>query len=261
VLLAAWAYRQVSALSPVIPRELLGSRQFLGSSLANFLVGGGLMVALVDIPILGRGVFDLTQLGSALLLSRFMVAVPIGALAGGFLTARLGGRWTALLGLAAAAAGFVFLSRWDAFELHRHLGPFPEADLVLVLTGLGFGIVIAPLAAAVLDVARPERHGLAASLVVLVRTLGMLVGLSALSAYGLHRFYELFNSGPKLALIPGSPDFAAQKAAFDARVTSALVAEYHSIFLVAAGLCAVAGVIALLTLSARLTAGRTTVSR
>ena len=261
VLLAAWAYRQASALTPVIPRELLGSRQFLGSSLANFLVGGGLMVALVDIPILGRGVFDLSQFGSALLLSRFMVAVPIGALAGGFLTARLGGRWTALLGLAAATAGFVFLSRWDALELHRHLGPFPEADLVLVLTGLGFGFVIAPLAAAVLDVARPERHGLAASLVVLVRTLGMLVGLSALSAYGLHRFYELFNAGPRLALIPGSPDFAAQKAAFDARVTSALVAEYHSIFLVAAGLCAVAGLIAVLTLSTRLTAGRTTVSR
>jgi hypothetical protein len=62
-------------------------------------------------------------------------------------------------------------------------------------------------------------------------------------------------------LIPGSPDFAAQKAAFDERVTTALVAEYHSIFLVAAGLCLVAGAIAMLTLSARLTAGSTTVSR
>jgi MFS family permease len=261
VFLAAWAYRQVSALSPVIPRELLGSRQFIGSSLANFLVGGGLMVALVDIPIMGRGVFNLDQLGSALLLARFMVAVPIGALAGGFLATRLGGRWTALLGLAAAAAGFALLSRWDANELQRHIAALREADLVLVLTGLGFGVVIAPLAAAVLDVARSERHGLAASLVVLVRTLGMLVGLSALSAYGLHRFYELFNSGPKLVLIPGSPDFAAQKAAFDARVTDALVAEYHSIFLVAAALCLVAGVIAVLTLSARLTAGSTTRSR
>ncbi|HEY8811930.1 MAG TPA: MFS transporter [Candidatus Dormibacteraeota bacterium] len=259
--LAAWAYRQVAVLSPVIPRELLRSRQFLGSSFANLLVGGGLMVALVDIPIMGRGVFNLDQLGSALLLARFMIAVPVGAVAGGFLAARFAGRWTAVLGLAAAAAGFLLLSRWEADELSRHLGPLREADLVLVLTGLGFGIVIAPLAAAVLDVARAERHGLAASLVVLVRTLGMLVGLSALSAYGLHRFYGLFNQGPPLRLIPGSPDFAVQKAAFDARVTSALVAEYHGIFLIAAGLCVVAGLVAVLTLSARLTAGRTTVSR
>ena len=259
--LAGWGYRQVAVLSPVIPRELLRSRQFLGSSLANLLVGGGLMVAIVDIPIMGRGVFNLDQLGSAYLLARFMIAVPIGAVAGGFLAARLGGRWTAGLGLAAAAAGFLLLSRWEANELSRHLGPLREADLVLILTGLGFGIVIAPLAAAVLNVARAERHGLAASLVVLVRTLGMLVGLSALSAYGLHRFYELFNQGPVLHLIPGSSDFAAQKAAFDARVTSALVAEYHGIFLIAAVLCVAAGLVALLTLSARVTAGRTTVSR
>ena len=259
--LAGWGYRQVAALSPVIPRDLLTSRGFLGSSLANLMVGGGLMVALVDIPIMGRGVFNLDQLGSALLLARFMVAVPIGAVAGGLLTARIAARWTAVLGLAGAAAGFILLSRWDALELHRHLGPLREADLVLVLTGLGFGIVIAPLAAAVLDVARAERHGLAASLVVLVRTFGMLLGLSALSAYGLHRFYELFNSGPTLHLLPGSPGFAAQKAAFDARVTQALVAEYHGIFVIAAGLCVTAGLVALLTLSARTTAGMTSRSR
>ena len=259
--LAGWGYRQLAVLSPVIPRELLRSRQFLGSSLANLLVGGGLMVALVDIPILGRGVFNLDQLGSAYLLARFMIAVPVGAIAGGLLAARLGGRWTAVLGLAAAAAGFLLLSRWEADELSRHLGPLREADLELILTGLGFGTVIAPLAAAVLDVARAERRGLAASLVVLVRTLGMLIGLSALSAYGLHRFYELFNQGPTLRLVPGSSDFAAQKAAFDARVTSALVAEYHGIFLIAAVLCVAAGLVALLTLSARMTAGRTTVSR
>jgi MFS family permease len=261
VALAAWAYRQLAALSPVIPRELLRSRQFLGSSAANLLVGGGLMVALVDIPIMGRGVFNLDQLGSALLLARFMVAVPVGAVAGGLLAGRIGGRWTAVLGLAAAAIGFWLMAGWDTGELGRRLGPLPEADLVLILAGLGFGLVIAPLAAAVLDVARSERHGLAASLVVMVRTLGMLLGLSALSAYGVHRFYQLFNQGPVLRLIPGSPDFAAQKAAFDARVTSALVAEYHGIFLIAAGLCLAAGLVAALSLSARLTAGSTTDSR
>jgi MFS family permease len=259
--LAGWGYRQLAVLSPLIPRELLRSRQFLGSSAANLLVGGGLMVALVDIPVMGRGVFNLDQLGAALLLARFMIAVPIGAVAGGLLTTRLGGRWTALVGLAAAATGFLLMAGWDAGELGRRIGGLPEADLVLVLAGLGFGLVIAPLAAAVLDVARASRHGLAASLVVMVRTLGMLVGLSALSAYGVHRFYQLFNSGPPLRLIPGSPDFAAQKAAFDARVTSALVAEYHGIFVIAAALCAVAGLIAVLSLSARLTAGSTTVSR
>jgi len=256
--LAGWGWRQWSVLAPVIPPELLRSRPFLGSSLANLMVGASLMVALVDIPVMGRGVFNLDQLNAAYLLARFMVAVPIGAVAGGFLAGRLGGRWTAAIGLGLAAAGFLLMSGWDPTELHRRVGPLREADLVLALTGLGFGIVIAPLAAAVLDLARPDRHGLAASLVVLVRTLGMLLGLTVLSAYGVHRFYQLFNSGPALQLIPGSVQFAAQKAAYEARVTQALTAEYHGIFLIAAGLCAAAGVVAVLTLSARSTAGNTT---
>ena len=264
VALGAWSWRQASDLAPVIPRRLLRSRVFLGASLANLLAGGGLMVALVDIPLMGRGVFNLTQLDSALLLSRFMVAVPLGAILGGLAARRLGGRWVvAAAGMLAAAGFFALLAGWNEHELARRLVGIREADLVLAGGGLGFGLVIAPLATAVLDLAQPGRHGLAASLVVLVRTLGMLLGLSALTAFGLSRFYQLFNAGPALRLIPGSPDFTAQKAAFDARVTQALVAEYHSIFLIAAALCVSGAVVAGLALvdSARSTAGRTTASR
>lgn len=259
--LGVWGYRQVGLLSPVIPRALLTSRQFLGSSGANLLVGGGLMVALVDTPIMARGVFGLDQLGAAALLARFMVAVPVGALAGGWASRQVGDRLTAALGLAASATGFLLMSGWDVQELHRGFGPVREADAVLALTGLGFGLVIAPLASAVLEVADSERQGLAASLVVLVRTLGMLAGLAALSAFGLHRFYQLFDAGPKLRLIPGSPEFAVQKLAYEARVTQALVAEYHGIFLLAALLCVGAGVVAVAGLSARSRAGTTTRSR
>lgn len=258
LLLAAWAWRQARGLAPLIPPALLRSRRFLGASLANLLAGGGLMVALVDVPVEGRGVFDLDQLGAALLLARFMVAVPAGALAGGFLSSRLGRRPTAVSGLLLAAAGFGLISGWDAAELSRQSGLLRSADLELLLTGFGFGLIIAPLAATVIDLAAPARHGLAASLVVLVRTLGMLLCLSLLTAYGVHRFYQLIDSGPALRLIPGSPDFAAQKHLYELRVSAALVAEYHGVFLVAAGLCIVAAFLAALSLSARRTAGTTT---
>lgn len=258
LLLAAWGWRQARGLAPLITPALLRSRRFLGASLANLLAGGGLMVALVDIPIEGRGVFDLDQLGAALLLARFMVAVPAGALAGGFLSSRLGRRFTALSGLLLAAAGFALIAGWDAGELGRRWGPLGIADLELLLTGCGFGLVIAPLAGTVIDLAAPARHGLAASLVVLVRTLGMLLSLSVLTAYGVHRFYQLVNSGPALRLIPGSPDFAAQKHLYEQRVSDALVAEYHGVFLVAAGLCAAAAFLAALSLSAPSTEGTTT---
>jgi MFS family permease len=177
-----------------------------------------------------------------------MVAIPFGALAGGWLAQRLGHRPVALLGLAAAAAAFLLMSGWDRGSLAARPLGLPTADLTLALCGLGFGLVIAPLAATVLDHAREVEHGVASSLSVLARTVGMLLGLSALTALGLHRFYQLVSSGPPLRVIPGAPDFAAQTAALEARITDALLAEYHEIFTAAAGLCAVAAVVVLVSL-------------
>ncbi len=249
--LAGFGWRQLRRLEPLIPRALLLSRGFLGSSLANLLVGGALMVALVDVPIAGRAVFGLDSLGAGLLLSQFLVGVPAGALAGGWLAPRLGARWTALLGMLLAAAAFLLMSGWQADELHRLVaGGVRRADLELGLCGLGFGLVIAPLAAAVLEAAGADQHGLASSLVVLARTMGMVVGLAALTAFGLHRFYEIL--GPQTI---GSGDLAAQMAALEKRVVAALLQEYREIFSVAAGLCLLAGLVAAAGLRGRSAAG------
>jgi hypothetical protein len=76
----------------------------------------------------------------------------------------------------------------------------------------------------------------------------MLLGLSALAAFGIHRFYQLFRAGPDLNLGPGSTDIAGGAAALQARFTAALLQEYHEIFSIAAATCLVAAVVALLTL-------------
>jgi MFS family permease len=258
---AAYAWYQRGSASPLLPRALLRQRTFIGASLANVLVGAGLIVALVDIPILAHGVFRLSQLDSALLLARLMLAIPVGAVAGGWLLGRAGHAATAVLGLALAAGGFVLMSGWGADELSRHYGPLPAAATSLALCGFGFGLVIAPLAVAVIDAAGENQHGLAGSLAVLARMVGMLLGLAALTAFGLHRFYEISRQGPQLILVPGSPDLAQQTAAIEARFRESLLIEYHEIFLVAAGICAVAAVVALATLSGRRDARRVTVDR
>jgi MFS family permease len=243
ILLAAYGWRQVRRLEPLIPRQLLRSAGFLGSSVANLLIGAALMVALVDVPILGRLVFNLDELDSGLLLSRLLVGVPVGALLGGLLAARIGLRPTALIGLACAAAAFWQMSGWRADELALRLGPFRQADLALAACGLGFGIVIAPLAASVLNLARAETHGLASSLVVLARTMGMLVGLSALTAFGLHRFHQILGTP-----VVNDPTVRQQVDHLARLVAAAFLQEYREIFAVAAGLCLLAALVALLTL-------------
>lgn len=243
ILLGLYARRQATHLEPLIPRALLRSRAFVGVMLANLLIGVALMVALVDVPLLGRLVFKLDQLGSGLLLSRFLIGVPVGAVLGGLLAARLGGRLTAVAGMVLAAGAFIQMTGWQSNELTLRLGPVSVADVALAACGLGFGIVIAPLAARVLELTRAEHHGLASSLVVLSRTMGMLIGLAVLTAYGLYRFHQILGT-PQLT----DPDVRARVDHLERLVGAAFLQEYREIFAVAAGLCLLAAVIVGLTI-------------
>jgi MFS family permease len=228
----------VRRLEPLIPRELLRSPPFIAATIANVLIGAALIVALVDVPLLGRLVFNLDQLGSGLLLTQFLVGVPLGAVAGGLVAARIGNRVTAAAGIAVSAAAFLEMSGWPANELSLHVGPLRQADVALGLCGLGFGVVIAPLTAAVLGLTRGQTHGLATSLVVLARTMGMLVGLSALTAFGLHRFHQILGTP-----VVNDPDLRARVKHLEQLVAAAFLQEYREIFVIAAALCAVAAVV------------------
>jgi len=236
--LALYGWRQLGRLEPLIPRELLRSRTFAGATAANVLIGAALIVALVDVPILGRLVFNLDELGSGLLLTQFLIGVPVGALAGGLLAGRLGERATAAVGIVLAAIAFLQMSGWRADELTLHAGPLRQADIALAICGLGFGVVIAPLTASVLALTRGQSHGLATSLVVLARTMGMLVGLSALTAFGLHRFHQILGS-PVLT----DPDLRTRIKHLEELVAAAFLQEYREIFVIAAALCLLAALV------------------
>ena len=250
VVLGVYGWRQLRRLEPLIPRDLLRSRAFAGATAANVLIGAALIVTLVDVPLLGRLVFNLDELGSGLLLTQFLVGVPVGALAGGLLAGRLGDRATAAAGIVLSAIAFVQMAGWRADELSLHAGPLRQADIALGLCGLGFGLVIAPLTASVLALTRGQFHGLATSLVVLARTMGMLVGLSALTAFGLHRFHQILGT-PVLT----DPDLRARVKHLEQLVAAAFLQEYREIFLIAAAVCLLAAVVIALSLPPRRTSG------
>lgn len=241
--LAAFAFVQSRRSHPLVPRELWRSRVVIGVALANLLVGAALMVALLDVPILGRLVFRLDQLASGLLLTQFLVGVPVGAVVGGWAGARAGARLTAVAGMGVSAAAFLAMSGWRASELSVHVGPLTQADLALAACGLGFGLVIAPLTSAVLAITRDQSHGVATSLVVLARTTGMLLGLAGLTAFGLYRFRQILGS-PVL----NDADIRARLRHLDQLVTAAFLQEYHEIFLVAAGICVLAAAVSAVTI-------------
>ena len=242
--LAAFGWREARHLTPIVARGLLRRPPFLGSLAANLVAGAALMVALVDVPVLARGVFDLNTLDSGLLLVRLLLGLPVGAILGGWLGGRLGRRWTVGLGMVLAAAAFALMSGWGVDELKTSGW---QASLELFLCGLGFGLVIAPLSAAVLDLTDPSQHGLASSLVVLSRTLGMVIGLASLTAFGLSRFQRIFADRSCDSIVSGG-GLRAQLTAFENCVRGALLQEYREIFLLTAAICLLGALLALLTL-------------
>lgn len=245
ILLGFYGWRQARRLAPLVPARVLRSRAFSGALATNLLLGAGLMTVLVDVPVFARGVFGVGQGAAGVLLTSFLAGVPVGAILGGVASARVGRAVVGASGLALAAGGFWLLSQWGVDELGHRLAGVRRADLELAGLGVAFGAVIAPTAAAALDAGGPSEHGLVSSLVVTARTMGMLFALSALTAFGVHRFHQLLAEQPAA---PPSASLHDKLKVLEGAVTRALVLEYHDIFRIAAAICLLAALVAALSL-------------
>ena len=174
---------------------------FLTSLGTSVCAGAALMVTLVNVELFGQGVLGKDQTDAAFLLLHFLVALPIGALIGGWVATKVGDRAVAAVGMLIAGGAYWLVSDWnvDVLSSQHHLGPvsLPVLGTDLALAGIGLGLVIGPLTSAALRVVPSAQHGIASSLVVVARMTGMLVGVAALSAWGLYRFNQIIATLPK----------------------------------------------------------------
>ena len=83
----------------------------------------------------------------------------------------------------------------------------------------------------------------------LARTMGMLVGLSALTAFGLYRFHQILGTP-----VVTDPDLKARIDHLARLVSAAFLQEYREIFSVAAAICVLAALVMFATLHQRLRA-------
>jgi MFS family permease len=238
-----FAVRQVTADHPLIPAAAVRARGAWGALLVNLLLGAALVTAVVNVPIFARVTrHPDSQLAAALVLLQFLAALPVGAVAGGWLSHRLPPRAVAAAGLALGAGGLAAMATWDADALGD-----PASSAALVAAGLGFGLAVAPVTAVLLAVTPAEVHGLASALVILARTVGMLAGLSVLTAVGLRVFAQRQAAiGSPFELCPDSP---ADCPAYAEATLAALIAEQQVIFAGGAACAATAAVAAAVLLA------------
>jgi MFS family permease len=213
-----WLQRRTA--DPIIDFRLFAGRNLTAAVIINFLVGGALVIAMVDVPLFVNVIeldIERSAVISGWLLAALTATMSIASYAGGRLTERTWYRPPVVIGLAAAAVGFVLMGAgWgadtSAVDIIEPIPPYLTMAWQLALLGFGFGLVIAPTSAAVVDGAPADRRGTAASLVIVVRLMGLSVGLSGLTAWGLYRFNQLRDD---IVLPPlGDPGF--QEAITDA---------------------------------------------
>lgn len=231
--------RNRSVPNPLVPSHAVSATPAWGALVVSFFVGAAVIAALVDIPIFARiTVYNDSQLLAALVLVRFLVGLPVGAFLGGWLTHRMNAGVLTALGMAVSTVGFGWMSQWPFEALES-----PVATVPLVAAGLGIGMAMAPVNAALLAATEPAVHGLASALLIVARTVGKLVGISVLTTLGLRRYFAEQADLPEPMEVCGPGDSRCPE--FSRILQDAGIVQLQTIFLGAAVCCVMAGLVAL----------------
>jgi EmrB/QacA subfamily drug resistance transporter len=223
-LLVAFLVREARARTPLIPLRIFGSRNVSGANLIQMLMVSGLfgMFFLGVLFLQGILGYDAIETGLAFL----PVAALIGVLSLGAsarLNLRFGARATLLPGLVLIVAGLVLFGQAPV-DANYVVDVLPS----MVLLGVGAGLSFPSLMTLAMSGATQSDSGLASGLVNTSLQVGGALGLAVLATLSTSRTDSLLESGESTA--------------------SALTGGYHLAFFIAAGLVALAIVVALTVL-------------
>jgi MFS family permease len=217
---------------PMVELSLFKRRPFSASALVSLLVGAALIIAMVNIPLFIATVLGGQPIDSGLALLRLTAMIPLGAITGGWLCARITCRLTAILGLIFTATGFWLMHLWP-IQVN-----WIQITISAVIGGFGFGLVIAPIATTAINAVSNRQMGMGSSVVTVLRIVGMILGLALLTSWGLGRFHDLLLVfKPPAGVIPFSDMY---NKALSRYATFAAHEVYTSIFLAAGFICLIA---------------------
>jgi MFS family permease len=229
VFFLAFLWRQGHARYPLLDMALFRKPNYFLACVLNLLIGGCLFIAIANVPLFINSFVNNTPQDNAWLSGWMLCAltVPMALISvpGGWLCEKYGYRFPTVIGLVGAVSGFMLMQGWTAATSTSSM-VFP-----LILSGIGLGLTMAPIATAVLDATPLARLGASSALVIIFRLIGMMVGVSSITTYGLTRADVLSKQ-----MLPQSPS-AMETYQVGIKAMEMVISET---FIIAAGVALVA---------------------
>ncbi|MBE0691080.1 MAG: MFS transporter [Anaerolineae bacterium] len=192
LMLVGFVLVELRIRDPLFDLRIFTQRNLAAGAAANLFVGFCLMIGLVSVPILVNiRAEDVNALADAalqvgVLLSALTIPMALAAVPGGWLSERVGYGRATLIGLGLACLGFLLVWQTWTADVSYGLIAFEMA-----LVGIGLGLTFSPISASVINAADPDKLGVASALVILMRLLGMTLGIALLTAFASQRLSDL----------------------------------------------------------------------
>lgn len=194
LMLGGFVFVELRRRDPLLDLRIFKRRNLAAGALANLFVGFCLMIGLVSVPILVNiRAEDVNALADAalqvgVLLSALTIPMALAAVPGGWLSERVGYGRATLIGLGLACLGFLLI--WQTWTADVSDG---LVAIEMALVGIGLGLTFSPISASVINAADEDKLGVASALVILMRLLGMTLGIALLTAFASQRLADLIN--------------------------------------------------------------------
>ena len=172
---------------PFLPKRLFRFRTFRASLGTNFLLGTIMMTGMVNVPVLVAllETNSDTATRSALLLAPFTATIAVFSLVSARLMSRWGSGHVTRVGLLLALVGNILVYPLLEFASYQWIAAG------LAVAGAGIGLALTPLSTTALESTTARDRGAAAASLLVLRLLGMTVGMSLLTSLGVQRLQVL----------------------------------------------------------------------
>jgi len=171
--------------SPLVDPRLFGDLRFSAANAVSLMTGYTLATAIIGGPVFVNRVLNAGTDDAAVALTGLTLAITVGALLGGVISAFTGERLTTVVGVAVTVAALWLGLEWGTDTSLERL----VRDLAIF--GVGFGLTVSPRATAAVAAAGASAYGVASAMLQITRTLGMSLGLALLTSIGQNRIDEL----------------------------------------------------------------------